>query len=60
MDQSELTALEAQFLAAAQAYVAGLVKQEILQINGPSPKDDMLVKPGNPRFGRDDNPPGNR
>lgn len=60
METSDLSALEAQFMAAARAYVAGLVKQEILQIDGPSPTKDMLVKPGNPRFGRDDNPPGNR
>ncbi len=61
MDQSELSALEAQFMAAARAYVAGLVKQTILEIDGGSDSTkDMLVKPGNPRFGRDDNPPGNR
>jgi hypothetical protein len=44
MDQAALEAAEAQFLAAARAYVANLVKQ----------------KPGDPRFGRDDQPPGNR
>jgi len=63
MDQAELLAAEAQFMAAVRAYVATLVKQTILDKDGPSDPDtkrDMLVKPGNPRFGRDDNPPGNR
>ena len=63
MDQAALEAAEAQFMAAARAYVATLVKQTILQIDGPSgssTEKDMLVKPGNSRFGRDDNPPGNR
>lgn len=62
MDQAALQAAEAQFLAAARAYVAALVKQEILQIDPPGrgAREDMVIKPGDPRFGRDDQPPGNR
>jgi hypothetical protein len=62
MDQAALEAAEAQFLAAARAYVANLVKQEMLQIVPPGggARKDMVVKPGDPRFGRDDQPPGNR
>jgi hypothetical protein len=62
MDQAALNAAEAQFLAAARAYVASLVEQEILRVNPPGRGDrkDMVIKPGDPRFGRDDQPPGNR
>ena len=62
MDQAALQAAEAQFLAAARAYVASLVEQEILRANPPGRggRNDVVVKPGDPRFGRDDQPPGNR
>jgi hypothetical protein len=62
MDQAALLAAEAQFMAAVRAYVATLVKQTILEDGPPNSDDtkDMLIKPGNPRFGRDDNSPGNR
>lgn len=62
MDQAALQAAEAQFLAAARAYVAALVKQETPQDGQPGrgARKDMVMKPGDPRFGRDDQPPGNR
>jgi hypothetical protein len=63
LDQAELSAAEAEFMAAARRYVATLVEQTILEIN-PSPrsnaKSDALFIPNDPRRGRDDNPPGNR
>jgi hypothetical protein len=63
LDQSELSALEAQFMAAVRAYVASLVEQTILDKNPSShstARKDALFIPNDPRRGRDDNPPGNR
>jgi hypothetical protein len=61
LDQAELSALEAEFMAAVRRYVATLVEQTILEMGPPNPtKKDALFIPNDPRRGRDDNPPGNR